>query len=238
MADLIVTDPPYNVAIENSQGMTIANDNLSNEEFQDFLNNAFLAMSSSTKKGGAFYVWHADKTQREVEDALDLAEMPIRAQLIWIKNSFILGWQDYQWQHEPCFYGWKEGGTHYFVDDRTLSTVIDGENVRPEEMNKEELEELVKKIYELPTTIIREDKPLKNSQHPDMKPVKLFGYLIKNSSRPNEIVLDPFAGSGTTVIACEQLGRKAYVVEYDPRYADVIIDRWEKLTGEKARKIE
>ena len=221
MADLIVTDPPYNVAIENSQGMTIANDNLSNEEFQDFLNNAFLAMSSSTKKGGAFYVWHADKTQREVEDALDLAEMPIRAQLIWIKNSFILGWQDYQWQHE-----------------RTLSTVIDGENVRPEEMNKEELEELVKKIYELPTTIIREDKPLKNSQHPDMKPVKLFGYLIKNSSRPNEIVLDPFAGSGTTVIACEQLGRKAYVVEYDPRYADVIIDRWEKLTGEKARKIE
>lgn len=236
-ADMILTDPPYNVNVKNSQGMQIKNDNMETSEFAKFLESSFKAMEKGLKPGGVFYIWHASRTQREFENALNQVGLEVRQQIIWLKNSFVLGRQDYQWIHEPCFTGWKDGAAHYFTDDRTLSTVIEQKPARPEDMDKKELVELIKKIYELPTTILREDKPTKNDQHPDMKPVNLFGALIKNSSRRGEVVLDPFAGSGTTVVACEQLGRKAYVVEYDPRYADVIIGRWEKLTGEKARKI-
>lgn len=235
-ADMILTDPPYNVNIQNSQGMRIENDNMSEASFREFLGSSFSAMATVLKAGGVFYVWHASRTQREFEDALNGAGLEVRQQIVWLKNSFVLGRQDYQWIHEPCFTGWKEGAPHYFVDDRSLSTVFEQENTPLEDMTKDELKERLEEIYNLPATVIREDKPRKNESHPDMKPVNLFGKLIRNSSRRGEIVLDPFAGSGTTVVACEQLGRIAYVVEYDPRYADVIIDRWEKLTGEKARK--
>lgn len=234
--DLVVTDPPYNVAIENSQGMTIENDNMSADTFQEFLNKAFTNMNEALKPGGAFYIWHASRTQREFETALNEAGLEVRQQLIWNKNSLVLGRQDYQWKHEPCMYGWKEG-SHYFINARTETTTIE-EPLDLEKLTKDELKTLLQTIYqETPTTVINEQKPSKNTDHPTMKPIKLIGRLIRNSSKPGEKVLDLFGGSGSTLIASEELDRKCYMMEYDPKYVDVIINRWEEFTGQKAEKI-
>lgn len=161
--------------------------------------------------------------------------MEIRQQLIWVKNVFALGRQDYQWRHEPCMYGWKEGAGHYFIDSRTESTVVD-DSPDLDKLTKADAIELLRTIYEggVATSTIYEKKPTVSKLHPTMKPVGLIGYQIANSSRRGESVLDLFGGSGTTMIAAEQLGRKAFLMEYDPHYCDVIIDRWEKFTGEKA----
>ena len=149
-----------------------------------------------------------------------------------------MGRQDYQWQHEPCLYGWKGGAGHYFIDLRTLTTVFDDEKPL-DELNNKELKELVANYRAtIPTTIIREPKPTKSEEHPTMKPVRLIAKLIGNSSRERERVLDIFGGSGTTMIAAEQLNRKCYMMELDPHYADVIIERWEKFTGQKAVRIK
>lgn len=234
--DLVVTDPPYNVAIENSQGMTIENDNMSADTFQEFLNKAFTNMNEALKPGGAFYIWHASRTQREFETALNEAGLEVRQQLIWNKNSLVLGRQDYQWKHEPCMYGWKEG-SHYFINARTETTTIE-EPLDLEKITKDEMKTLLQTIYqETPTTVIDEHKPSKNTDHPTMKPIKLIGRLIRNSSKPGEKVLDLFGGSGSTLIASEELDRKCYMMEYDPKYVDVIINRWEEFTGKKAEKI-
>lgn len=235
-ADLVVTDPPYNVAIENSQGMTIENDNMSSSAFKDFLIAAFKNLKNSLKAGGAFYVWFASREHVNFETALNENELEVRQELIWNKNSMILGRQDYQWKHEPCLYGWKDGASHYFVDDRTQTTVIEDKGLDFKKMKKEELIELLEKIYsdKESTTIINENKPSKNDLHPTMKPVPLIARLVKNSSRIGEKVLDLFGGSGTTLITCEQVKRKCFMMEYDPQYADVIIERWEKLTGKTA----
>lgn len=234
--DLVVTDPPYNVAIENSQGMTIENDNMSADTFQEFLNKAFTNMNEALKPGGAFYIWHAIRTQREFETALNEAGLEVRQQLIWNKNSLVLGRQDYQWKHEPCMYGWKEG-SHYFINARTETTTIE-EPLDLEKITKDEMKTLLQTIYqETPTTVIDEHKPSKNTDHPTMKPIKLIGRLIRNSSKPGEKVLDLFGGSGSTLIASEELDRKCYMMEYDPKYVDVIINRWEEFTGKKAEKI-
>ena len=149
-----------------------------------------------------------------------------------------MGRQDYQWRHEPIMYGWKDGAAHYFVDDRTQTTVF--EDLKDiEKMTKQELVDYIKAQEETtPTTIIREKKPTASDLHPTMKPLKLVGKLISNNSRKEEKVLDLFGGSGSTLIACEQLGRKCYMMELDPLYVDVILDRWEKFTGEKAVKEE
>lgn len=158
--------------------------------------------------------------------------------LIWNKNIFVIGRNDYHWKHEPILYGWKPGAAHYFTNSRAETTVIED---KPDfnKMSKSELKAYIKQLLEqgAPTTIINEDKPLRNSDHPTMKPVKLIAYMIRNSSRPGETVLDTFAGSGTTLIAAEQTGRTCYAVEYDPRYCDVIVKRWENLTGEIAKKL-
>jgi DNA modification methylase len=156
--------------------------------------------------------------------------------LVWVKNQFTLGRQDYQWRHEACIYGWKPG-THYFVDSRRESTIIED---RPdiEKMKAADARALLKTIFDeqgIATTAIRYDKPIKDGDHPTMKPVPLIGYQIRNSSRPGEIVLDTFGGSGTTLVACEQLGRKCRIMEIDPHYCDVIIARWEALTGKAAQ---
>lgn len=234
--DLVVTEPPYNVAIENSQGMTIENDNMSADTFQEFLNKAFTNMNEALKPGGAFYIWHASRTQREFETALNEAGLEVRQQLIWNKNSLVLGRQDYQWKHEPCMYGWKEG-SHYFINARTETTTIE-EPLDLEKITKDEMKTLLQTIYqETPTTVIDEHKPSKNTDHPTMKPIKLIGRLIRNSSKPGEKVLDLFGGSGSTLIASEELDRKCYMMEYDPKYVDVIINRWEEFTGKKAEKI-
>lgn len=165
--------------------------------------------------------------------------------LIWVKNSLVLGRADYQYQyqHEPCLYGWKPGAGHYFINDRTNTTVID--DAKPEDLKKMKKEDLLAwatRVQEFlqkeQTTVLRYDKPAANKEHPTMKPVPLVGHLIKNSSKPGQIVLDLFGGSGSTLIACEQMNRRCFMMEYDPQYADVIIDRWEQFTGREAVRIQ
>lgn len=236
-ADLLLTDPPYNVAVENSQGMTIANDNMKDSEFKKFLNSAMENASNHLKKGGAFYVWHGDSESINFRTACFNNNLLVKQCLIWVKNGFIMGRQDYQWKHEPCLYGWKEGSAHYFIDDRTQETVIE-DKININALKKEEMKELIKELLQdkVATTIIREDKPVKNTDHPTMKPLKLLAKQIKNSSRKNEVVLDLFGGSGSTLMSCEQLERTCYMMEFDPKYCDVIIKRWEEYTGKKAEK--
>ena len=237
VADMVVTDPPYNVAIQNSDGMTIENDDLNNEQFKSFLHGAFANLSASLKPGGAFYIWYASREHINFEQACIDNGLSVREQLIWVKNAMVLGRQDYQWRHEPCLYGWKEGEGHYFIYDRTQTTVFE----KPadfDKMSKDDAVKLLKKIYsEVPSTIIHEDKPTHNNIHPTMKPVNLIARLIKNSSEKGDSVLDLFGGSGTTLIVCEELGRKCYMMEYDPIYVDAIIERYEEYTGKKAKLI-
>lgn len=209
-ADLLLTDPPYNVDYQGAtkDKMKIANDNMSDVAFVGFLTSAFNCAIQAMRSGAAFYVWHADSKGFEFRTALKEVGLTLRETLIWVKNTIVLGRQDYQWQHEPCLYGWKDGAAHYFINDRSQSTVI------------------------------FEDKPTRNDIHPTMKPVELMARLIKNSSKCEWLVLDLFGGSGSTLIACEQTGRKCYTMEFDPKYCDAILDRWEKLTGLKAELVE
>lgn len=239
VADLLLTDPPYNVDVENSDGMKIMNDNMDNASFKNFLTSAFKAADASMKPGAAYYIWHADSEGYNFRTACVSVGWEIKQCLIWNKNNFNLGRQDYQWKHEPCLYGWKDGAAHYFVDDRTQATVIEDKAINLKKLKKEEMLELLQNIFseKISTTVINEDKPTANSEHPTMKPIKLLARLIKNSSKQSDIVLDTFGGSGSTMIACEQLNRRCYMMELDPRYCDVIIDRWEQFTGEKAVKI-
>lgn len=238
VADLVVTDPPYNVAISNSQGMTIENDDMTDESFKEFLDKAFYNLSNNLKEGGAFYVWYASREHINFETALNNNELTVRQQLIWVKNSLVLGRQDYKWKHEPCLYGWKDGSSHYFIDEFNHPTVIE-DKIDFDSLKKEEAVQMLKDIYNdgISTTVIHEDKPTMNDLHPTMKPLKLLARLIRNSSKENEIVLDLFGGSGSTLITCEQLNRQCYMMEYDPVYVDAIIDRYEHLTGKKAVKI-
>lgn len=239
-ADLTVTDPPYNINVQGQDGMTIMNDNMANDEFQIFLNDTFRVMKEALRAGGAFYIFHSDTQRYRFSHALLVNELQERQNLIWIKSSFTLGRQDYQWKHEPALYGWKEGAAHYFVNDHTQSTVIeDMPNIN--QMTKDELKEQVKelrKFIDAGTTLLREDKPSSNDLHPTMKPLTLLQTPIKNSSKKGEIVLDQFGGSGSTLITCEQLDRICYMMEYEPKYADVIINRWEHFTGEKAIQLQ
>ena len=236
--DLLFTDPPYNVNISNSQGMKIANDNMEDSEFYKFLDGAFKCASKLLKKGGAFYIWYADSEDLNFRNACFNNNLTIKQCLIWVKNHFNLGRQDYKWQHEPCLYGWKDGDSHYFVEEYNHPTIIE-DRIDFEKMKKEDMKALLEEIYsdKLAKTIIREDKPLMNDLHPTMKPIRMCAELIRHSTKENEKVLDLFGGSGSTLIACEQLNRKCYMMEYDPHYVDVIIDRWENFTGEKAVKL-
>lgn len=235
LADLLLTDPPYNVNVSNSQGMTIKNDNMEDSEFKKFLHNTFKNASKHLKKGGAFYVWHGDSETVNFRNACDNNNLTVKQCLIWVKNGMIMGRQDYQWKHEPCLYGWKDGASHYFIDDRTQETVIE-DKIDINKLKKDEMKNLIKQLLEdrISTTIIREDKPIKNTDHPTMKPIKLIARQIKNSTKKDELILDLFGGSGSTLIAAEQLNRKCNMVEYDPKYCDVIVRRWEELTGQKA----
>ena len=250
-ADLLVTDPPYNVDYANIKasvmkalhhrtgGKTISNDNFKDDlEFQQFLVESLGNANDALKDGGVFYIWHADSQAFSFWEATHQIGWTIREILNWVKDRLSMGRQDYQWQHEPCLYGWKPGAAHYFIDLRTLTTIFDDEKPLDELTNKE-LKELVANYRTtVPTTIIREPKPTKSEEHPTMKPVRLIAKLIGNSSRERERVLDIFGGSGTTMIAAEQLNRRCYMMELDPHYADVIIERWEKFTGEKAVRIK
>lgn len=232
-ADLYLSDPPYNVAVSNSQGMTIENDDMGDSEFKEFLSKAFYQVERVLKNGAAFYVFHADTEGLNFRAALLENGLPIKQNLIWVKNQFNVGRQDYQWQHESCLYGWKEGASHYFTKNRKQSTIID-DSINFDLLTAEELRTMLKDIQ---TSILKFDKPSKNTDHPTMKPLALIERLIRNSSRKNQIVLDTFGGSGTTLLAAEKLNRKCYMVEYDPKYVDVIIQRYEELTGKGAIKL-
>ena len=217
-ANLVVTDPPYNVNYQGSAGK-IKNDNMEDTAFRRFLTDAFSNAAMVMKPGAPFYIWHADSEGYNFRGACRDAMLRVRQCLIWVKNSLVMGRQDFQWKHEPCLYGeseieedahepclygWTEGKKHYFFKNRRQ------------------------------TTVLNFDKPVKSAEHPTMKPIKLFDYQMQCSSKPGENVLDLFAGSGTTIMAAEQNGRHAFCMEYDPKYADVIIDRWEKFTGKRA----
>ena len=188
-------------------------------------------------EGGAFYIWHADSEGYNFRGACSDIGWTVRQCLIWNKNTLVLGRQDYQWKHEPCLYGWKEGAAHYFVNDRSLTTII--EDV--EELNKMTKAELIEYIERMqansPTTIINENKPTRNGLHPTMKPLKLIERLVRNSSKKGWNVLDSFNGSGSTMIVCEDLGRTYFGMELDPRYVDATIQRWEEHTGRTAVKL-
>jgi DNA modification methylase len=252
--DLIVTDPPYNVdlgevnktkvkmAPERYKGAnvdSIENDKMEDQEFVDFLTKAFGIADEHLKPGGAFYIWHSSTENFSFQEAMHNVGWKLRQILIWNKSSLCLGLSDYQWKHEPCLYGWKEGAGHYFIDDRKQTTVLDQEEIDFDKLTKEKAIKLLKETYEgiKHTTVLDYHKPLKNGLHPTMKPVELIARLITNSSKKNENVLDLFGGSGSTLMACEQLDRPCYMMEYDPKYVDVIIERWEAFTGDKAVKI-
>lgn len=252
-ADLILTDPPYNVDYSaknevlnkadkgNRIQKDIANDKMTREQFGLFLRKAFENMNSVAKAGAAIYIFYASREAINFIEAMEGAGFSYKQQLIWVKNNMVLGLQDYQWKHEPILYGWKEGAPHYFADRRDQLTVYEDAAVLDlEAMSKAELKKALKDIIEasqIPNTAIHENKPQVSSDHPTMKPVKLVGRLIKNSTKPGEIVVDLFGGSGSTLIAADQLGRRCFTVELDPCYIDVIIKRWEKQSGEKAELI-
>ena len=206
LADMLLTDPPYNVAYEGKtkDRLTIQNDSMDNDSFRQFLRDAFSSADAVMKQGAVFYIWHADSEGYNFRGACFDIGWKVRQCLIWNKNSMVMGRQDYQWKHEPCLYGWKEGASHLWASDRKQTTVID---------------------YQRPT---------KADIHPTMKPVGLFDYQIKNNTKGGDIVLDLFNGSGTTIMACEQNGRVARCMELDPRYVDACVKRWENFTGEKA----
>jgi len=207
-ADLVWTDPPYNVAYEGktAESLTIQNDEMSGTDFYQFLYDAYLTMFMFTKPGGGIYVAHADTEGVNFRKAMVDAGWLFKQCLVWVKQTFVMGRQDYHWKHEPILYGWSPGAAHTWIGDRKQSTVLEF------------------------------SKPARNGEHPTMKPVELIEYCMSNSVVPGGLVLDLFGGSGSTLIACEKTGRNARLVELDPKYCDVIVARWEKYTGQKATR--
>jgi DNA modification methylase len=205
-ADMLLTDPPYNVDYvgKTAEALKIKNDNMDDNQFYEFLKKVFENMYIVTKEGASIYVFHADTEGINFRKAFKDAGFKLAECLIWKKDCFVMGRQDYQWQHEPVLYGWKEGKAHYFINDRTQSTILEF------------------------------DRPKQSTLHPTMKPIDLIAKLIKNSSKENDIILDLFGGSGSTIIATEQLNRKCYTMELDPKYCDVIVKRWETMTNREA----
>jgi len=209
LADMIFTDPPYNVDYEGKtkEKLKIVNDSMGDEDFRSFLTSAFKNMAQKSKEGAPIYVCHADSEGLNFRAAFKEAGWDLKQCIIWVKQHFVMGRQDYQWQHESILYGWKPGAAHKFYGDRKQ------------------------------TTVWQIDRPMASREHPTMKPVPLCAKAIENSSKAGDIVLDLFGGSGSTLIACEQLNRTCYMMELDPIYCDVIIKRWENFTGKKAVKL-
>ena len=230
LCDMVMTDPPYNVDYEGGTGLKIINDSMSNSSFYQFLYDFYTALGSYTKKGGAWYVWHADSEGANFRQAMKDSGILLKQCLIWVKNSMVMGRQDYQWKHEPCLYGWKEGAAHYFTNERTHTTVIE-DKVDIKKLTKDEMKKMLTEMLsdKNKTTIINCDKPHRSAEHPTMKPILLLAPLIQNSSKENEIVADGFLGSGSTMVAAHQLKRKCYGLELDPKYCQVIVDRMKKL---------
>lgn len=200
-ANLILTDPPYGVSFKSASGLTIQNDSMKNEEFYKFLLAAFQCMATHLEKGGAAYVFHADTEGLNFCRAFIDAGFHLAGCCIWVKDSLVLGRSDYQWQHEPVLYGFMQNGKHKWYSDRKQ------------------------------TTIWNFDKPKRNANHPTSKPLDLLGYPIGNSTQENAVVIDTFGGSGSTLMACEQMNRICYMMELDEKYASVILRRYVEDTG-------
>lgn len=240
--DLLLTDPPYNVAVgtsdrprSNKNNVTILNDNMSEADFIAWLTKALRNADKAMKAGAAYYIFYAGLHHIEFQRSIEnIKDWKLHEQLVWVKNHFVLGRNsDYQWMHEPCLYGWKEGAEHYFTNSRAETTVIEDTKQKLSTMRKGELVALCEKLMGLreAQTVMRADKPNVAELHPTAKPQELLCYLLRNSSRKGENVLDLFGGSGSTLIACEQLGRTCYMMELDPKYSDVIIERYIKFNG-------
>ena len=205
--NLVVTDPPYNVNYEGAAGK-IKNDNMEDDKFYQFLFNSFVNMEQAMADDASIYVFHADTEGLNFRKAFQDAGFYLSGCCIWKKPSLVLGRSPYQWQHEPCLYGWKKKGKHKWYAGRKETSVWEFE------------------------------KSKKNADHPTMKPIALLAYPIKNSSMTNSLVLDPFAGSGSTLIACEQTGRVCYAIELDEKYCDVIVKRYiEQVGNDKSVKV-
>lgn len=206
LADLIFTDPPYNVDYtgKTKDALKIQNDKKDDAAFKQFLVDAFSNLSIASKEGAPIYICHADSEGLNFRSAMLEAGWLLKQCIIWVKQHFVMGRQDYQWRHEPILYGWKPGAAHSFYGDRKQDTV-----------------------WEI-------NRPMQNKEHPTMKPLGLCAKAIRNSSKSGDIVIDFFAGSGSTLIASEALGRTCYAMEIDPVYCDVIVKRYEQRTGDKA----
>lgn len=200
-ANLILTDPPYGVSFKSSSGLTIQNDSMKNEEFYHFLLSAFKCMADHLEKGGSAYVFHADTEGLNFRKAFIDAGFHLAGCCIWVKDSLVLGRSDYQWQHEPVLYGFMQNGKHKWYSDRKQ------------------------------TTIWNFDKPKRNANHPTSKPLDLLSYPIGNSTQENAVVIDTFGGSGSTMMACEQMNRICCMMELDEKYASVILRRYVEDTG-------
>jgi DNA modification methylase len=260
-ADLIITDPPYNVSYGKGrdikkeskkqnkiQGKTqiktqnkkihgkILNDELKDKEFYDFLFKTFKNCNDLIlREGGVIYVFHSDSERINFTKSFQENNLYFSQILIWVKNNFVLGRNDYQNKHESIMYGWKKGRSHYFINNRTQGNVLE-DKIDIHKLKKEELLKILENILsdKTETTVMHYDKPLINDLHPTMKPIKLLGRFIINSSKPKDLIVDPFGGSGSTLIASEQLNRQCYMMELEPKYCDVIIERWQNLTKKEA----
>lgn len=243
-ADCIWTDPPYNVNYKGGtkDALTIQNDSMSAADFTTFLHRVFMRAAAALRKGGAIYVAHADTNGEQFRTAFREAGLHLASCLIWKKNAMVLGHSDYQWQHEPILYGWLPGAAHFWRGGRKQTTIAEfrSDPVVPMDDGGYQIvigdETLVIRgndltVERLESSILDYDKPTRNPDHPTMKPVALIQRNVENSTKPSQIVLDLFGGSGSTLIACEKLGRKARILELDPRYCDVIVSRWAAATG-------
>lgn len=232
-ADMIFTDPPYNVNYagrgkNTSEG--IMNDDMTHEAFDEFLENAFGNLFDASKSGAGWYVFHSTSTQAQFEAALKKYGMAIRNQLIWNKPTASMGWGDYRWKHEPFFYASREGVDTVFYGDRTHSTIIDFHESDQKLLSWAKLQKKLETEGKLTIWTMKRDK-VNEYQHPTQKPVELITYAIFNSSKPDDLVIDPFLGSGSTLIACQKTGRVCVGLELDPKFMDVIIRRWVDYTG-------
>ena len=240
-ADLLQTDPPYNVNYESADGKKIKNDNLVKSDFEEFLYTAFSIASDNMNDGAPFYIW-SPSNNLEFLNAVYRSNLLYKQTLVWVKNHFTLGRQDYQYQHEECLYGWNDGAAHKWYGGRCKSSVNEEAPADYKKMTKKELIDYIEKVMndikDVKKDVFYADKPLVNKEHPTMKPIKIIAKQISNSTLQGDIVLDIFAGSGTTLIASEELKRNCYCVELDEHYCDVIIKRWQEYTGNTAELIK
>ena len=244
LADMCWTDPPYNVNYKTAAG-SIKNDDMEAGAFLAFLSDAFVSVFSALKEGGAFYVAHADTEGLAFRTAFASGGFKLSGCLVWVKPSLVLGRSDYQWRHEPILYGWKPGAAHRWFGGRKQTTVIDVEDPPFVIMSDGSIQidagSTTLRISgadlhfeEVVPSILKHEKPARNLEHPTMKPVGLILTYLKNSSRRGDVVLDPFGGYGSTLIAAQKVGRTARLMELDEVYADVIVRRWQDFTGETA----